>query len=1245
MRAHTRHLVVALAVGMGAASADARTVTMQTHAASVARFDYLEVTLEVTDPVATNVFWDATVSATFNKVGEAAIALDGFCDAADGTVYRVRFCPREIGDYEFAIAFTDGAGTEDFGGTFACVAGTLPGFLRIDPAHPMHFIREGTGNHFYAIGNTVYGMLGLTDMGTITDAIDHYKAKGINRLRFNNFAYFNDGEFGASFDATWNGTLNAFDGSDYSRYDLAQWQKMEQILLHMRGQDVIASVIMVIDRGKNNFPSAGSTNEDRYYRYAVARYAAFSNVTFDLGNEHNEYRSVPAWANRLGALVMGWNPYDNLVSAHAYADHVYKNDPPDTDWCGWQEFQQYGTASENNAHIIANRDAPQPLINEEYGYEGDNAGTDGHQQDYVKVRHDVWAIALGGGYATYGDWHDGAFVTGKVGTGTALADGYFNHLRTFFADKQYWLLEPDNTLVTSGYCLTRAGYEYVVYVESGGSFDVDLSAADGAATLTATWMNPSTGATQSGASASGGAARTFTTPDGADWVLYLAVETDGTPPSTPGAPTAVATDARHVQLTWTAATDGESGIDGYRVYRSTSGGAFTLLVELGDVLTYEDATAQPSTDYAYEISAVNGAGAEGAHSAEGSVTTPAGNASPVGDDASLAAVEDTDTPFTLSATDAEGDAITTWRIETAPTNGTIVGFDAGAGTGTYRPEADATGADGFAFSASDDGGTNFGTAGTVTVTIAAVNDPPVALDASTQTTPGTQALTHLLIEDPDGPGPFLYTVTVQPAHGTLSGPTNDLKYTPDVGFTGQDSFTWIVNDGLVDSQPAVYVIDVAAVHLKINCGDNGHDVAGWERDDAYVQDGEDYVFATGFDVTGVTNAAPAEVYRSVRHLSPHSYSFAVPDGSYTLRLHLGDSHGGDRAMDYTVEGTLRITGLDVDDEAGSLTTPLVVDLDVTVADGDGLQILCEEGAGTDVFEGGIEVIGGGASAGAPEIEVYGRGVEISDGQTATRYADGTAFGSVIVGGTATRTFTIRNAGTAPLSVSGVTLSGGGAASFLVSSPSPASVPANASGTFTVSFTAAATGAAACVVEVASDDADENPFTFAVAGDGVATASEDTDLDGLDDAWETSEFGDLSRDGSGDADDDGLSDLDEYLLGTDPNVADTDGDGASDADEVDAGTNPVDPVVEAEGGGATCAARRTRGAAAGLAFCVSMTVAACLLRRRRDRRSIQTSAARNLSAEIVRTPDGRSMLSTPPCRVTTNRAVTPRRSQK
>ena len=69
---------------------------------------------------------------------------------------------------------------------------------------------------------------------------------------------------------------------------------------------------------------------------------------------------------------------------------------------------------------------------------------------------------------------------------------------------------------------------------------------------------------------------------------------------------------------------------------------------------------------------------------------------------------------------------------------------------------------------------------------------------------------------------------------------------------------------------------------------------------------------------------------------------------------------------------------------------------------------------------------------------------------------------------------------------------------------------------------------------------------------------DTDGDGIPDAVETAAGlnPNSAADASGDADNDGLSNLQEFLLGTDPGKADTDGDGIADKAEIDQGYDPL-----------------------------------------------------------------------------------------
>jgi hypothetical protein len=71
-------------------------------------------------------------------------------------------------------------------------------------------------------------------------------------------------------------------------------------------------------------------------------------------------------------------------------------------------------------------------------------------------------------------------------------------------------------------------------------------------------------------------------------------------------------------------------------------------------------------------------------------------------------------------------------------------------------------------------------------------------------------------------------------------------------------------------------------------------------------------------------------------------------------------------------------------------------------------------------------------------------------------------------------------------------------------------------------------------------------------------SKDTDEDGLDDAWEMSYFGNLSQHGGLDLDRDRVTNLSEFLTGTNPVLADSDSDGFLDDLELRLGTVPVGP---------------------------------------------------------------------------------------
>ena len=411
----------------------------------------------------------------------------------------------------------------------------------MNPQYPWHFIWEGTGEHYYFNGTTAFWLMGWRDERHIRYSIERLRQLKVNRIRallagkanlFWGDAVMTGPGFTMALRPWPAESPESLDQPrlDFTRFNVPYWQKYERMLRFARDRDVIISVIFDISTHHAQ-PGAGSEDERRYYRYAIARLAPFSNVTWDLGDDLDSFRDE-AWTHETGTLLHERDPYKRLATSHPT-----HREPQDraSGWFGFTSIQDWSRAQhalmleERQIQLKTGRVIPQ--ANEEYGYEdhypawapappGNSAET---------LRRVAWDIAMAGAYGTAGEsarrgtnvWPDtgGGWINGRGDDTMVMLKGYA-HMVDFFTSFDWWKTEPHDELVGGGaYCLAKPGEIYAVYLPRAGQ--VTLKAEPGR--YEATWFDAFTGdpAPLGDVSVSGSSWTSPKAPGWNDWALLL----------------------------------------------------------------------------------------------------------------------------------------------------------------------------------------------------------------------------------------------------------------------------------------------------------------------------------------------------------------------------------------------------------------------------------------------------------------------------------------------------------------------------------------------------------------------------------------------------------------------------------------------------------------------------------------------------------------------------------------------------
>ncbi|MCA9246979.1 MAG: tandem-95 repeat protein [Planctomycetales bacterium] len=158
----------------------------------------------------------------------------------------------------------------------------------------------------------------------------------------------------------------------------------------------------------------------------------------------------------------------------------------------------------------------------------------------------------------------------------------------------------------------------------------------------------------------------------------------------------------------------------------------------------------------------------------------------------------------------------TARLVSGPANGTLI--LGSTGSVSYTPNADFSGTDSFVYRVYD--GRFYSDNATVTITVAPVNDAPDTLDdyyfADRDTPISIDAAAGVLANDSDADGDALTVAIVNnPTGGTVTlNADGSFDYTPNAGFNGVDTFTYIATDGVLDSRVTTVSIEVTLPPTK-----------------------------------------------------------------------------------------------------------------------------------------------------------------------------------------------------------------------------------------------------------------------------------------------------------------------------------------------------------------------------------------------------------------------------------------------
>lgn len=241
-----------------------------------------------------NPFTDYFIKGVFKSKNETH-TIEGFYDG--NGMYKVRFMPSFEGVYQFFIK--GNCVDKTYEGEFEVTQPSKTNHGPVRVANTFHFAYED-GTPYYSLGTTCY-VWNLQSDNLIYKTLETLRKSAFNKIRFCIFPKHYDYNLGEPRSYPYEGipmdssiltkeNFQEYTGKtegntwDFTKFNVEHFQHIEKCIRALMEMGIEADLIIMHPYDRWGFSQMSESEDALYWKYVIARFAAFRNIWWSLAN-------------------------------------------------------------------------------------------------------------------------------------------------------------------------------------------------------------------------------------------------------------------------------------------------------------------------------------------------------------------------------------------------------------------------------------------------------------------------------------------------------------------------------------------------------------------------------------------------------------------------------------------------------------------------------------------------------------------------------------------------------------------------------------------------------------------------------------------------------------------------------------------------------------------------------------------------------------------------------------------------